>query len=191
MVVLMPIDMYTRTHMQHTHAHTHARTHTRTHTHAIAHTHHTRNHTHTHTHTAYEVLSDSKKRQQYDQFGPDSPGGMPDNDDFHFNYDSFFNTDHFKHDHSQFNSQFKFHFDDIFGEFSDDERDPFGGFGFGSLFGGGGGGGGQEVDDGFGFGGMFESFGGMFGEDSMGGQGVLLHRCLLLVQYCVPKVKLI
>ncbi len=137
--------------------------------------HHT--HTHTHTHTAYEVLSDPKKRQQYDQFGAENSGGTPNQDfhDFNFNYDSFFSTDHFNSEHSHFNTHFKFNFDDVFNEFFD-ESDPFGGFGFDNHFGGGGGGrggGGHEVDDGFGFGGMFDGFGDMFGDNFAGQEGDL------------------
>lgn len=73
--------------------------------------------------SAYDVLSDSDKRKQYDMYGADGPqagaghggwGGPP--PDFHFNYDSFFG----KGDFPDMHGGFHFKFEDFFGD-----DDPF------------------------------------------------------------------
>ena len=95
--------------------------------------------------SAYEVLSDEKKRRQYDQFGSE---GMNENGfNFHQgfqNFDDLFKEFDFGHRHGRGNG-FKFSFgggfDDLFSEDfeddDDDDNDFFGGFkfsGFGDSF---------------------------------------------------------
>lgn len=99
---------------------------------------------------AYEVLSDSDKRKQYDMYGEsafNANGGGGHSGGFRdFNFDDFFKgfDDAFKfhsdqHTNSHFNFHsdgaragggFKFDFDDLFSDFDDDENGFFGGFNF-------------------------------------------------------------
>ena len=94
------------------------------------------------------MLSDEKKRRQYDQFGEEGMKQQPGFEGFNFNFDDFFKGfgGGFKHDHRNEGhrsggSGFKFTFDDMFGQHNGDDEDEdslfgaghhgFGGFGFG------------------------------------------------------------
>ena len=97
--------------------------------------------------TAYEVLSDEKKRKQYDRFGEEGMKQQPGFEGFNFNFDDFFKGfgGGFKHEHSHEHRSrgggFKFNFDDLFNHDNGDDEDEdsifgadrhgFGGFGFG------------------------------------------------------------
>lgn len=97
---------------------------------------------------AYEVLSDEKKRRQYDQFGEEGMKEQPGFEGFNFNFDDFFKGfgggfghGHNSHHHHSGGHGFKFSFDDIFNQNNEDDADEdsifgaghhgFGGFGFG------------------------------------------------------------
>lgn len=104
---------------------------------------------------AYEVLSDEKKRREYDQFGKSAFRNDGSGQNFNFNFKDFFDGfDHF----SSFKSRKKnsgsfkfgfggdsnfFNFDDLFSDFDEPEDQGFGDFFgsqdsfFGSHFGGG------------------------------------------------------
>lgn len=103
---------------------------------------------------AYKILSDEKKRKQYDQFGEEGMKKQPGFEGFDFNFDDFFGGfGHGRNKKQQHNSGghgFKFNFDDIFNSNSEEDEENafqagnngFGGFGFGDdmfSFGGGGG----------------------------------------------------
>ena len=94
------------------------------------------------------MLSDEKKRKQYDQFGEEGMKQQPGFEGFNFNFDDFFKGfgDDFKHrhrheEHRSRGSGFRFSFDDIFNHDNGDDEDEdslfgadhhgFGGFGFG------------------------------------------------------------
>ena len=75
-------------------------------------------HTHLHT-TAYDVLSDSEKRRQYDMYGSEGPQashGSP------FDYDTFFH-----HGGGSGDQRFHFSFDNVFKDFfgEDNSDDSF------------------------------------------------------------------
>eukprot|EP00794_Sanderia_malayensis_P007062 gene7059-7856_t len=89
---------------------------------------------------AYEVLSDKKKRQQYDQFGEEGMKQQPGFEGFKFNFDDFFGGfgDGFGQQRKNSGGHgFRFNFDDMFNNHHDDEEDgifgadhhDFGGFG--------------------------------------------------------------
>lgn len=93
--------------------------------------------------SAYEVLSDEKKRRQYDQFGSE---GMNDNGfNFHQGFQSFddlfkdfdfgFGSGHGRGNGNGFKFSFGGGFDDFFDDDDDDEDDDdfFGGFKFGGF----------------------------------------------------------
>ena len=106
-----------------------------------------------HVFTAYEVLSDDKKRKQYDQFGEDglnNNGFHSSGGGFHnFNFDDdlfqdFEFNEPFGHKSHRGGDGFKFSFggngfNDFFDDDDDDDDDDdfFGGFSFGKGFGGG------------------------------------------------------
>ena len=97
--------------------------------------------------TAYEVLSDDKKRKQYDRFGEEGMKEQPGFEGFNFNFDDFFKGfgGGFKHGHKHEHHRssgggFRFSFDDLFNQDNGDDDDEdsvfsadhgFGGFGFG------------------------------------------------------------
>ena len=103
---------------------------------------------------AYEVLSDSEKRKQYDQFGDGGQnghgfygqGGFKFNfDDFFQNFDSAFKNHHFKNQHQGGNNGFKFqfggnqggafNFNDLFGDADEEDFFGFNPFGNDDMFG--------------------------------------------------------
>ena len=97
------------------------------------------------TFTAYEVLSDEKKRKQYDRFGEEGMKEQPGFEGFNFNFDDFFKGfSGFGNSKGQKRRSngggFKFSFDDIFSQHDDDDDEDslfgtahhgFGGHGFG------------------------------------------------------------
>ena len=83
--------------------------------------------------SAYEVLSDEKKRRQYDQFGEEGMKSQPDFEGFKFNFDDFFkgfgNFGGFGgggRGEQNTHGGFKFSFGDFF---NDEDDDDFFGFG--------------------------------------------------------------
>lgn len=100
---------------------------------------------------AYEVLSDEKKRKQYDRYGEEGMKEQPGFEGFKFNFDDFFGGfGGFGQKKHNSGNGFKFSFDDVFDNHDHDEDEDsvfgagnngFGGFGFGDnafSFGGGG-----------------------------------------------------